>query len=461
MTSNNSYSSKSDQWIYDTGAGCHIVNSLNKYDENTYKEIRSLPLINTASGPIRPRGKGTVTLQCVLSNGDIAPMKCKDVYFLSECPINLLSGVRLYNVGGYVKVNSLFGPHGLEIATFNDAMIINEYVPISALPVLERQPSPALDLWHLRLGHLGVRNVKATREITTGIDYKETTDEPNVSSLCEACELSKPIRHVRKITSPKSYKPFDSVSVDVVMISPKGKILINYSWMNVKYCTVFTDAASSTRWGHYHEYKKYAFEAVKNFNAMVSTQFGMVVKSWRLDGGKEFSPSQMGAIASRLGQVIEMTTPYSPEQDGRAERSIGIIVSRVRTVMIQKNIPKFLWPEIMRTQMIIINRCATSVLRNETPCQYLNRVCLGINIKPDLSHLRVLGCKSYVQIPVQRRVISRKLDDRAEIGILVGYEGQHFFRIYIPSHQKVIRSSNVRFDENNGIDAPNYRIWVV
>lgn len=308
---------------------------------------------------------------------------------------------------------------------------------MNAFPVLEHQPRPTLDLWHCRLGHLGVRNVKATKQITTGIEYDATPAEPS-SNLCEACEISNPLRHVRKTVSPKDYKPFDSVSVDVVMINPRGKILLNDSWINVRYCTVFTDAASSARWGHYHDHKNGSFEAVENFNAMVSTQFGMVVKSWRLDSGKEFSPSRMGTMASKLGQIVEMTTPYSPEQDGRAERSIGIIVSRVRTVSIDQNIPKFLWPELMRTQIMIANRSATSALRGETPFQFLNRVCLKKNDVPDLSHLRVLGCKTYVQIPVERRVLSRKLDDRAEIGMLVGYEGQHIFRVYIPSHRKVI-----------------------
>ncbi|KAI0992124.1 hypothetical protein K3495_g16062, partial [Podosphaera aphanis] len=72
-----------------------------------------------------------------------------------------------------------------------------------------------------------------------------------------------------------------------------------------------------------------------------------------------------------------------------------------------------------------------------------------------------LGCKAYVQIPVERRVLSRKLDDRAEIGILLGYEGQHIFRVYIPSRRKVIRSSNVRFDENSSITIPplNDEYW--
>ncbi|KAI1006112.1 Retrovirus-related Pol polyprotein from transposon TNT 1-94 [Podosphaera aphanis] len=155
-----------------------------------------------------------------------------------------------------------------------------------------------------------------------------------------------------------------------------------------------------------------------------------------------------------LGQIVELTTPYNPEQDGQSERSIGILGTRTRAVILDQKIPQFLWPEIMRTQIYIVNRVATSVLQNETPFQALNRLTLGNDEIPDLSHLRVLGCKVYVQIPIEKRVLSRKLDARAEIGILVGYEGSHIFRVYFPSRKIVIRSSNIRFDEDGYITSP-------
>ena len=52
----------------------------------------------------------------------------------------------------------------------------------------------------------------------------------------------------------------------------------------------------------------------------MKTQYKAVVKSWRIDGGKEYSPQLMGELAAKLGQIIEISTPYFPEQDGRAER---------------------------------------------------------------------------------------------------------------------------------------------
>ena len=401
-------SKNSERWILDTGASSHIANSVDKFD--CYKEVHNLPLIATANGPIRPRGLGTVTLQCKLSNGMNNPFELRDVLYLPECPINLFSGEKLLNVGGYIKDSKIYGPDGIEFATYDSSLHIVESIVTVAMPATLQDKNLTLDLWHRRLGHLSLRNIKETEKLTTGISYNEKNAPPKLSNICEPCELAKPLRHVRKSTNSRPRRPLDSISVDVVMINPIGKILINNFWTSVKYCTMFTDAATSARWGYFHHNKNEAGDAIQNFNALMKTQYDAVVKSWRLDGGKEYSPQNLGKIATKLGQIIETTTPYFPEQDGRAERSIGIIKSRVRTVSIEKNVPKFLWPELVRSQLQIANRTATSVLKGETPIQAFNRMIMGVDEKPNLSHLRVLGCKTYVQIPIEKRVISRKLE---------------------------------------------------
>ena len=68
--------------------------------------------------------------------------------------------------------------------------------------------------------------------------------------------------------------------------------------------------------------------------------------------------------------------------------------------------------------------------------------------KPSVDYLRVLGCKCYVNIPEERRVKGNKLDKRAEIGKLVGYEGSHIYKVWL--NGKVVKSSNVTFDEGKG-----------
>lgn len=98
-----------------------------------------------------------------------------------------------------------------------------------------------------------------------------------------------------------------------------------------KYATVMTDKATSARWVYFHEQKGGAYNAVLKFVRFVLTQFKMKIKKWRLDGGKEYSPSKMTDMAEDLGQIVEITTPYNPEQDGTSERSIRTVMERTRS----------------------------------------------------------------------------------------------------------------------------------
>jgi hypothetical protein len=71
----------------------------------------------------------------------------------------------------------------------------------------------------------------------------------------------------------------------------------------------------------------------------------------------------------------------------------------------------------------------------------------------------VLGCKTYVQIPKERCVISQKVTGRAKVRILVSYEGSHIFRVYVLLRRglvesRIVRFSNVRFDEGGLIIKP-------
>ena len=118
--------------------------------------------------------------------------------------------------------------------------------------------------------------------------------------------------------------------------------------------------------------------------------------------------------------------------------------------MIDQGIPEFLWPEILMAMITVTNVTATQTIKDMTPYKYfMNQVDLTKSYIPDVSHFRVLGAKTYVQIPVERRVKSYKGEPCSEIRFLVRYEGSKIYRVYIPSRprEKIIRSSNCRFDK--------------
>ena len=63
-----------------------------------------------------------------------------------------------------------------------------------------------------------------------------------------------------------------------------------------------------------------------------------------------------------------------------------------------------------------------------------------------IAHLKVYGCRAYPlihEIPKKQ-----KLQPRAQIGYLIGYNSSNIFRIWIPQEQRVIVTRDVTFDES-------------
>ena len=67
-------------------------------------------------------------------------------------------------------------------------------------------------------------------------------------------------------------------------------------------------------------------------------------------------------------------------------------------------------------------------------------------IKPTLAHMHIYGCRAY---PLKHNIPKlQKLEPRAHIGYLVGYDSRNIYRIWVPSKNQVIRTRDVSFDEN-------------
>ena len=62
---------------------------------------------------------------------------------------------------------------------------------------------------------------------------------------------------------------------------------------------------------------------------------------------------------------------------------------------------------------------------------------------PTYDRIRTVGQTAYVHIPGPLRMKGDKLAPRAVVGKLVGFEGNHIYRVYIPERQTIIRSRDV------------------
>ena len=106
----------------------------------------------------------------------------------------------------------------------------------------------------------------------------------------------------------------------------------------------------------------------------------------------------------------------------------------------EKNLPKQFWVEAANTIVFLQNRLLTRVVEHTTPFE------AWYGFKPSLNFLKVFGCLCYTHVPhVQRD----KLDERAELGIFIGYSSiAKAYKVYQPHHRKFVISRDVHFVEN-------------
>ncbi|KAJ4820740.1 polyprotein [Rhynchospora pubera] len=188
-----------------------------------------------------------------------------------------------------------------------------------------------------------------------------------------------------------------------------------------------TDLSQSWLWHH-------------RFKAMAETQTGVRLKALRSDRGGEFQSNEFKQFCEKEGVLQQLTTPYTPEQNGVAERKNRTVVELARSMLKSKNLPNLFWAEAVATAVYLLNLSPTKAVMNRTPYE------AWFERKPIVSHLRLFGCVAYTLVNSHSR---KKLDAKSEKCIFIGYCIQSKgYRLYNPETQKIIISRNVMFDEN-------------
>ena len=96
------------------------------------------------------------------------------------------------------------------------------------------------------------------------------------------------------------------------------------------------------------------------------------------------------------GIIHETTATYSPDQNGVAERANRTIMEKVRAIIAEAKLDKRLWMDLADTVVYLKNRSPTTAVAT-TPYE------LWHGVKPNLSHLKIIGSTAYVHVPKEKR----------------------------------------------------------
>ncbi|CAI5931504.1 unnamed protein product [Closterium sp. NIES-65] len=156
------------------------------------------------------------------------------------------------------------------------------------------------------------------------------------------------------------------------------------------------------------------------------------------DRGGEFSSGLLRAYCRARGIRQSFTLPDSPQQNGIAERRIGMVMDVARTSMMHAAAPHFLWPFAVRYAAHQIN-LHPRVSRPETSPALLWTGKVG-----DASAFRVWGSRAFV-----RDLSADKLSPRASPCVFLGFPPDApGWQFYHPTSRRVQSSQDVTFDES-------------
>ncbi|KAK2066177.1 hypothetical protein P8C59_000012 [Phyllachora maydis] len=276
-------------------------------------------------------------------------------------------------------------------------------------------------LWHVRLGHIGLRLLKKTSSITKGLPNFNKIKEADFH--CSSYDRGKAVRRVSKALIPDPPRVLDSIEGDTVKIRPRP-------YNRNPIVLLLVDRKSRYRWVFNLPNKSgpIVANAIKGFFRGLRNGFGRYPTKFHFDGGTEITDLLTTWLAKR-GIKFSTSAPYIHEQNGLVERLCFILEAVVELV----------------NSIAITNE-------ETTPFQALfDELEPGIPYIPNLERYRAIGARGEAIIPLEKRSKSLKFTFRMEEYKLLAVLGSKTYLVYIPSRRAVLKTSTVKFIEDNTV----------
>ncbi|KAK2071145.1 hypothetical protein P8C59_005593 [Phyllachora maydis] len=175
-------------------------------------------------------------------------------------------------------------------------------------------------LWHVRLGHIGLRLLKKTSSITKGL--------PNFDKIKEAdfhyssCNRGKAVRRVSKALIPDLPRVLDLIEGSTIKIRPRP-------YNRNPIVLLLVDRKSRYRWVFNLPNKSgpIVANAIKGFFGGLRNGFGRYPTKFHFDGGTEITDLLTTWLAKR-GIKFSTFAPYIHKQNSLVERSVRVILDQ-------------------------------------------------------------------------------------------------------------------------------------
>ncbi|CAI7889807.1 unnamed protein product [Closterium sp. NIES-53] len=302
-------------------------------------------------------------------------------------------------------------------------------------------------LWHHRLGHPSLPRLRgmASRVLVSSLPRSLPPLPPGPAPTCFPCVEGRQRAAPHSSEFPLTEAPLQTLHMDVwrpARVRGQGHeryfllVVDDYSC----YTTVFPLRSKG-------DVAEVLIDWIRVARHQLRERFDSDFPVLRLhsDRGGEFSSARLGTFCRAQGICQTFTLPDSPQQNGIAERRIGMVMDVARTSMIHAAAPHFLWPFAVQYAAHQLNLQPRVSLPETSPTLWWTGK-VG-----DASAFRFWGSRAFVS-----DLSADKLSPRAVPCVFLGFPPDApGWQFYHPTSRRVLSSQDVTFDES----VPYYRLF--
>lgn len=428
--------------LLDSGASDHCFVQKGRFSD--YKAI-SPPRTGNSAGKgstFSIEGSGTAEFLTAV-NGVAAKIVMKGCLHTPQLRSNLISvsqlvarGSRVTFEGDLAVVRNQEGRTVLIAVRRNGLyVIITDDIPvISANAAQAKHKAVGYDIWHRRLGHVATDVIsRMVRESL--VDGLNISGNAQLDAMCEDCIYGKHTTHPFNDEVPAETEVLERVYVDMWGPAPVE------SAGGAKYFMLLVDGATSYRKVYFLPSKSSdaTLGVFKDYHKESERQTGKKLKRVRLDMGKEWHNALWDEYAKSNGIVLDFTTPYAHQQNGRAERSMRTLLEMARTSLADAGLPQKFWADAVQTAVYTRNFIPATRTPNHVPAEQ------WVQKRQDISHLRPFGTTAYAHVPTE--ISPSKLSPRSVKLTMIGYFDRTGYKLLDRSTGATHKSRDVIFEE--------------
>ena len=425
-------------WLLDSGCSDHIVAS-DKYFSK-YVILKAPIDVSMPDGKnLKATKLGTIRMYFENGNENVEVI-LKNVYYVKGIKRNLLSTskitennntvvikndcAKIYNKnkklvavaerkkGLYIMKSFIYEKNNSEIVFTNMVKLTNK------------------EKWHRALGHINFQYLDrlVNEKLIEGLPDRLE----NIIMKCATC-----------IQSKMANVPFENKSTNFKDVLELIHTDLNGPRRTVgfggeRYFLSFIDDFSKCSKTYCIKSKAETASCFIDYVNHVENQLDKNIKKIKCDNGKEYLNKEIYNFLRFKGIELIPCPPYVHELNGVAERFNRSAMDMGRCLAKEANINLRYWPEIIKTVSYLKNRTIANTQQNKTPFEIM------WGKKPNVKNLKIYGSKVFVRTPETLR--KGKWDDKAKMGILVGYT-HNGYRVLL--NNKIINARHIKVIEND------------